>query len=58
MNGHNLGRHWRIGPQRSLYCPGVWLVKGPNEIVVLDLEEEGPHTIAASKNPIWSNQEA
>lgn len=25
VNGHLLGRYWKIGPQQRLYCPGVWL---------------------------------
>jgi beta-galactosidase len=25
VNGHLLGRYWNIGPQHSLFCPGVWL---------------------------------
>ena len=37
VNGHALGRFWRIGPQQTLYCPGCWLKKGDNEIVVLDI---------------------
>jgi len=37
VNGHNLGRYWNIGPQYRLYCPGVWLNKGKNKIVILDL---------------------
>ncbi len=37
VNGHALGRIWSIGPQQTLYCPGVWLKKGDNEIVVLDV---------------------
>jgi beta-galactosidase len=36
VNGHNLGRYWNIGPQQRLYCPGVWLRKGNNEIIVFD----------------------
>lgn len=36
VNGRNLGRFWRIGPQQTLYLPGVWLKEGTNEIVVLD----------------------
>jgi beta-galactosidase len=38
VNGHNLGRYWRIGPQKALYCPGSWLQKGNNEIIVFELE--------------------
>ena len=37
VNGHPLGRIWSIGPQQTLYCPGVWLKKGENEVVVLDV---------------------
>ena len=37
VNGHNLGRYWEIGPQKRLYCPGIWLRKGANEMVVFDL---------------------
>ncbi|WP_143310435.1 glycoside hydrolase family 35 protein [Chitinophaga vietnamensis] len=40
VNGHNLGRYWEIGPQRSLYCPAPWLKKGENEIIVFDLLQE------------------
>ncbi|NMC38479.1 MAG: beta-galactosidase [Bacteroidales bacterium] len=37
VNGHNLGRYWDIGPQKRLFCPGIWLRKGGNEMVVFDL---------------------
>ena len=37
VNGHALGRIWSIGPQQTLYCPGCWLKKGKNEIIVLDV---------------------
>ena len=37
VNGHNLGRFWEIGPQKRLFCPAPWLLKGENEIVVFDL---------------------
>jgi beta-galactosidase len=39
LNGHNLGRFWNIGPQRSLYAPAPWLRDGVNEVVVFDLFE-------------------
>ncbi|MCF0208383.1 MAG: discoidin domain-containing protein, partial [Bacteroidaceae bacterium] len=42
VNGHGLGRFWEIGPQQTLYCPGCWLKKGENEIIVLDIV--GPTT--------------
>ena len=37
VNGHAMGRIWRIGPQQTLYVPGCWLKKGKNEVVVLDV---------------------
>jgi len=36
VNGHNLGRYWRVGPQQTLYLPGVWLKKGNNKVVVFE----------------------
>ena len=37
VNGNLLGRYWHIGPQTKMFCPGVWLKRGSNEIVILDL---------------------
>jgi beta-galactosidase len=52
VNGHNLGRFWHIGPQQTLYCPGVWLKEGKNEIVIFDLEKMGRGNIAGLAEPI------
>lgn len=41
VNGVNLGRFWIIGPQQSLYLPGVYLKKTGNVINVLNLEPKG-----------------
>jgi hypothetical protein len=38
VNGVNLGRYWNKGPQSKLFCPGVWLRKGQNNIHVLELQ--------------------
>ncbi len=45
VNGHLLGRYWHVGPQQSLYCPGEWLHRGVNQVVVLDLHQTLPTTI-------------
>ncbi len=37
VNEINLGRYWKKGPQQKLFLPGVWLKKGVNEIIVLEL---------------------
>ncbi|KAL0842023.1 hypothetical protein ABMA28_014239 [Loxostege sticticalis] len=41
INGHNLGRYWPgLGPQVTLYVPGVWLRAAPaaNRLQILELE--------------------
>ncbi|MEV4261172.1 glycoside hydrolase family 35 protein [Kribbella sp. NPDC049584] len=38
VNGFNLGRYWRRGPQQTLYVPGPLLRPGRNELVVLELD--------------------
>ena len=46
INGHNAGRFWNEGPQRTLFVPGVWLRKGQNEAIALDLfQTPGPRTL-------------
>jgi beta-galactosidase len=53
VNGHNLGRFWEIGPQYSLYVPGVWLKQGENEIVIFDeLNHKQMLSISATAKPI------
>ncbi|PRP77055.1 beta-galactosidase [Planoprotostelium fungivorum] len=38
INGNNLGRYWRQGPQQCLYVPSSFIQLGNNTITVLDLE--------------------
>jgi beta-galactosidase len=51
VNGHALGRFWRIGPQQTLYCPGCWLKKGRNEVMVLDVEGTGNPVLWGQDHP-------
>ncbi|GAB6991751.1 glycoside hydrolase family 35 protein [Paenibacillus pini] len=37
INGHNLGRYWEIGPQKTLYIPAPFLKVGRNEIILFEL---------------------
>ena len=39
VNGFNLGRYWKIGPQKTLYVPAAVLREGENEIVVFESDE-------------------
>ncbi|MDR0833080.1 MAG: beta-galactosidase, partial [Candidatus Symbiothrix sp.] len=52
VNGHNLGRYWEIGPQQTLYLPGVWLKKGKNEIIILDMVGTDTPTVQGLRQPI------
>lgn len=55
VNGHHLGRFWRIGPQQSLYLPGAWLKRGRNEVIVLDIEpRDGSHSLQGTTAPIYA----
>ena len=38
VNGHAMGRFWKIGPQKTLYVPGPWLKAGRNEVIVFDVD--------------------
>lgn len=52
INGHNLGRFWKIGPQQTLFIPGVWLKEGKNEIIVLDVDKPVSRKVAGLSKPI------
>jgi beta-galactosidase len=52
VNGRNLGRFWRVGPQQTVYCPGCWLSTGRNEIVVFDLEANGRQPLRGLSEPL------
>ncbi len=45
VNGFNLGRYWKIGPQKSLYIPNA-VLKEENEIVVLELDGASANTVS------------
>ena len=47
VNGHALGRFWRIGPQQTLYVPSCWLKKGRNEVIILD-------AVGPKENLVWA----
>ena len=56
INDINIGRYWTIGPQQSLYVPGVYLKKSGNVVSVLNLEPtgtEGPIQGVATRS--WGN---
>jgi beta-galactosidase len=52
VNGHNVGRYWKAGPQKALYCPASWLNVGENEIMVFDQHELEAKPVHGSKTQI------
>lgn len=52
VNGYNLGRFWKIGPQQTLYIPAPWLKKGANEIIILDVDRPAERTVEGLTEPI------
>lgn len=52
VNGHNLGRFWKIGPQQTLFVPGVWLKSGKNEIIVLDVDQPSERFVEGLSEPV------
>lgn len=56
INGKNIGRYWHVGPQQTLYVPGVWLKKGQNEIVIFEQQHDKHHTeVRTTKVPVLTN---
>lgn len=53
VNGKNIGRFWQVGPQQTLFIPGVWLKKGENRIVIFEQLPTGPKTsVSTVKTPV------
>lgn len=53
INGINIGRYWQVGPQQTLYIPGVWLKKGENKITIFEqLNETVQSEVSTVKQPI------
>lgn len=53
INGINIGRYWQVGPQQTLFIPGVWLNKGKNKIVIFEqLNNELKTEVKTVKIPI------
>lgn len=49
INGFNLGRFWKVGPQKSLYIPGT-LLKDENEIIVFNIGGYSKPTVSITDN--------
>ncbi|MBD8389315.1 beta-galactosidase [Dysgonomonas sp. BGC7] len=53
INGINIGRYWHVGPQQTLFIPGVWLNKGSNKIVIFEqINSELKSEVKTVKTPV------
>ncbi|MHB1021709.1 MAG: glycoside hydrolase family 35 protein [Acidobacteriaceae bacterium] len=52
INGHALGRFWKIGPQQTLYVPAPWLKKGWNQVTVFDMQGQPDRQLKGLLQPI------
>ena len=53
VNGINLGRYWKVGPQQTLYLPGCFLKKGSNKIIVFEqLNDTKQVSLSGVKVPV------
>ena len=56
INGKHIGRYWKVGPQQTLYIPGVWLRKGENKIVIFEQLNEVPQqNVNTVRKPVLMN---
>lgn len=51
INGFNLGRYWKRGPQQTLYIPGPLLKEGENEIVIFELHGTDEAAVTLTDRP-------
>ncbi|WP_255594980.1 beta-galactosidase family protein [Lysobacter sp. BMK333-48F3] len=55
VNGHHLGRYWKIGPQQTLFVPAPWLRPGRNEVVVFEVEGgAGARSLQGLTDPVYA----
>jgi beta-galactosidase len=52
VNGHNLGRYWKVGPQQTIYVPKEWLSVGDNTVTVLEELKADKKNLSAIAHPI------
>lgn len=51
VNRHNLGRYWKIGPQRTLYLPAPFLRPCENEIILFEQHRTRQMQVALCDRP-------
>lgn len=52
INGRSIGKYWNIGPTQTIYVPAQWLIKGDNEIVILEQLKPEQESVQFLDHPI------
>jgi beta-galactosidase len=56
INGFNLGRFWKDGPQYTLYVPAPLLKSGANEVTVFETDGLRSNSVRFSSGPIFKKE--
>ena len=56
INGFNIGRYWRSGPQRTLYVPEALVHPGSNDILIFELEQSRRTTHSTDQHLLGPTQ--
>lgn len=51
VNGFNIGRYWKVGPQKRLYIPAPILRQGINEIIIFESDGEIAEQVVLTDTP-------
>lgn len=49
---HNIGRFWSVGPEYTLYVPGVWMNHGKTPVTFFDLQGDSSDRLATIARPL------
>ena len=52
INGFNIGKYWKRGPQQTLYVPKPLFKKGENEVLLLELDSMNDRFVEFCDKPI------
>jgi len=57
INGFNIGRYWKRGPQQTLYVPKPLFQQGINEVILLELDGTDLPVIAFCSKPVLDERQ-
>lgn len=60
VDGKNVGRFWKVGPQGALFLPASWQKAGANEVIAFDLDGAPGRATRGLDHPVfdWGSLDA